>query len=248
MWPAAGTTARCACSTSRPAPCCTRLKVRPVASSTCPRVAVRPSRTATAAYFLLLLTCSCTPAHAMPVRSVKFGPGAGTVLYSASDDGRIDVHDTCVQAGACVGILPGLAPRLAAARVLTLPWPSAVCRSSPAPNSASLVQSLAGHVSWVLCVDPSPDGLTIATGCVFSPLHRVPAGPWCEGRGSRTGPSWPNVCYGRSSDKQVKIWDMRRRECVHTFDSHTDQVRVSVGRPQRGPPVVLDCMPPRPAC
>lgn len=32
-------------------------------------------------------------------------------------------------------------------------------------------------------------------------------------------------CGHRSSDKKVKLWDVRRKEAVQTFDSHTDQVR-----------------------
>jgi len=27
-----------------------------------------------------------------------------------------------------------------------------------------------------------------------------------------------------SSDKRIKIWDINTKECIHTFDTHTEQV------------------------
>jgi len=58
-------------------------------------------------------------------------------------------------------------------------------------NNFTSIGSFTGHSSWVLSVNPNPNGNTFATG---------------------------------SSDKTVKIWDIGKRQCLHTFTENEDQV------------------------
>jgi WD repeat-containing protein 61 len=62
-------------------------------------------------------------------------------------------------------------------------------------HHGSLVSAFAGHSSWVLSVAWSPSA----------------------------GSGQDHVASG-SSDKKVKIWDIRLRQCLQTLDHHVDQV------------------------
>ena len=95
----------------------------------------------------------------MAVRSLSFSPD-GHLLYSASDDGRVNAHDVYVAAHAEVG---GCFAHCRSAALLAH-LDALYNSSSSAAHSASLVHSYSGHLSWVLCVDTSPDGLQIVTG------------------------------------------------------------------------------------
>ena len=161
--------------------------------------------------------------HTLPVRSLKYAKNGGNLLYTASDDGRINVYDTYVVTVPCRGGNMSLAVAVGCGRDVCWVWWSVVCSSSRESHSASLVQSLVGHTSWVLAVDSSPDGIHIATGYVPRSLP-APRSLGCVS--VRADVCWL-VRYSasaRSSDRHVKVWDVRKKECVFTFDTHSDQV------------------------
>lgn len=91
------------------------------------------------------------------MRSVRFARTTGHLLFTASDDGRVNVFDTYDSRAA---------DDLVAVQSHATLCLCAVARSSRDSHSASLVQAFVGHTSWVLAVDTSPDGVHIATGCV----------------------------------------------------------------------------------
>ncbi|KAJ3095707.1 hypothetical protein HDU97_006593 [Phlyctochytrium planicorne] len=65
-----------------------------------------------------------------------------------------------------------------------------------------LLHSLPGHAQPVRSLAFSPDSSTLITASDDKRINM----------------------YDVSSDRKVKIWDANSRQCVHTFEEHTDQV------------------------
>jgi hypothetical protein len=88
----------------------------------------------------------------------------------------------------CVCVLQLLYPPACACVWCVLVVVRALCvyRSSRDAHSASLVQTLVGHTSWVLAVDSSIDGVHIATGYVIA-TWRMGRGGGKEGKGAVSG-------------------------------------------------------------
>ena len=83
-------------------------------------------------------------------------------------------------------------------------------------RNAEPIATLSGHGSWVLCVDASPTSTQLASRWVFID------GLLLSTRNSYS--SFMILLTRSSSDKTVKLWDLHKRECIHTFTNHTEQV------------------------
>ncbi|KAJ1544402.1 WD repeat-containing protein 61, partial [Cladochytrium tenue] len=68
--------------------------------------------------------------------------------------------------------------------------------------TGKLLHSLPGHAMNVRSLTFSPDSSLLITGADDKRIN----------------------IYDVSSDRKVKVWDLHQRQCVHTFDAHTDQV------------------------
>jgi WD repeat-containing protein 61 len=90
-----------------------------------------------------------------------------------------------------------------------------VRHASAGERGAGAVAALAGHSSWVLCADVSPDGRMVLSGCV-PPLVPTPC------RRVRYSCKHRSIAYQphamvRSVDKSIKTWDLAARAAVSTL-------------------------------
>ncbi|GIY89891.1 WD repeat-containing protein 61 [Caerostris extrusa] len=128
--------------------------------------------------------------------SIAFSPD-GKYLASGAIDGIIKVFD--ISAGKLVHTLEGHAMPI---RSLTFSKDSTMLITASDDchikiynvQHANLIGTVSGHGAWVLSVDCCPDN-----------AHFV----------SRKG---------LFLDKTVKVWEIASRECIHTFNEHSDQV------------------------